>query len=100
MIKLTLVVYSNNYAKLILIRILPAYVKSQFYMEFVALCLFRKLRLHFGQKLDARHTVQPAPPPHKLWDSAVYEAVRLTAAESEKCQVPTVYLKKIAIALK
>jgi hypothetical protein len=29
-IKLTLTVYSNNYAKLILIRIFPAYVKSQF----------------------------------------------------------------------
>jgi hypothetical protein len=29
-IKLTLAVYSNNYAKLILIRILPAYVISQF----------------------------------------------------------------------
>jgi len=29
-IKLTLAVYSNSYAKLILIRILPAYVKSQF----------------------------------------------------------------------
>jgi len=29
-IKMTLAVYSNSYAKLILIRILPAYVKSQF----------------------------------------------------------------------
>lgn len=79
-IKLTLAVYSNIYAKLILIRILPAYVKSQFTWN-----LWRFVRSvnndDTGQKLDTRHTMQPVFFTHKLRDSAVYEATRLSAAE-------------------
>jgi len=58
LIKLTLAIYSNNYAKLILIRILPAYDKSQFTWDSWRFVRSVNNDNTLDKKLDPRHKIQ------------------------------------------